>query len=156
MLAHLHVGETHPERVRARVASEEEHELGFLQVARGQTLLDDIKEGTARCREWIYSQMTSHNPGRFLKAAVTGMIFSLVPLKPSMNDWGLFDITLEVNSRTLTKVSSFPPVQRSGDHILEGYIPHVQAGLHLDQREAQASERWPHHRQASGQSGVDL
>lgn len=53
MLAHLHIRETHPERVRARVASEEEHELGFLQVARGQTLLEvgDIKEGTAKCLE---------------------------------------------------------------------------------------------------------
>lgn len=53
MLTHLHIRETHPERVRARVASEEEHELGFLQVARGQTLLEvgDIKEGTAKCLE---------------------------------------------------------------------------------------------------------
>lgn len=53
MLTHLHIRETHLERVRARVASEEEHELRFLQVARRQTLLQvgDIKEGTAKCLE---------------------------------------------------------------------------------------------------------
>lgn len=50
-LAHLHVVETHPERVRARVAGEEEHELRLLQVARRQTLLDvgGIKEGKLQC-----------------------------------------------------------------------------------------------------------
>lgn len=50
-LAHLHVVETHPECVRARVAGEEEHELRFLQVARRQTLLEvgGIKEGKQQC-----------------------------------------------------------------------------------------------------------
>lgn len=53
MFAHLHIRETRPERVRARVASEEEHELRFLQVARRQTLLEsgDVKERTPKCLE---------------------------------------------------------------------------------------------------------